>query len=350
MKAIRTGGPSAPGVRSSRRARRLSAVPARPVLTPEPARYEELNRYTRIIVDEARQRGIGVEILNPSLGELVLSLGDRQVRTLESLSELTSAVAFKRCDHKPYTREVLQRAGLRVPPGRTATFDDGDMAFLDEWNDIVVKPARGEQGWGVSVGVVDRERLDRGVANARNVYPEVLLEQRCPGEDLRVLVIGDEAVAASVRRPPHVCGTGNETVAVLVEALSRAREADTDGASRIPLDDTTLDVVRRAGYEFDTIVPEGTVVPVRRTANLHTGGTITDVTDSVHPPLLEVAVDAAQAIGAPVLGIDMMVPRLDGPVYAIIEVNEQPGLANHEPQPTVERFVDLLFPETSDRI
>jgi hypothetical protein len=27
-----------------------------------------------------------------------------------------------------------------------------------------------------------------------------------------------------------------------------------------------------------------------------------------------------------------------------IEANERPGLANHEPQPTAERFVDLLFP------
>ena len=29
--------------------------------------------------------------------------------------------------------------------------------------------------------------------------------------------------------------------------------------------------------------------------------------------------------------------------YAFIEANERPGLANHEPQPTAERFVDLLF-------
>ena len=33
----------------------------------------------------------------------------------------------------------------------------------------------------------------------------------------------------------------------------------------------------------------------------------------------------------------------------IIEANERPGLANHEPQPTAERFVDMLFPHTVDR-
>jgi hypothetical protein len=35
------------------------------------------------------------------------------------------------------------------------------------------------------------------------------------------------------------------------------------------------------------------------------------------------------------------------PDHTIIEANERPGLANHEPQPTAERFVDLLFPQTA---
>ena len=32
--------------------------------------------------------------------------------------------------------------------------------------------------------------------------------------------------------------------------------------------------------------------------------------------------------------------------FVFIEANERPGLANHEPQPVVERFLDLLFPQT----
>ena len=41
-----------------------------------------------------------------------------------------------------------------------------------------------------------------------------------------------------------------------------------------------------------------------------------------------------------------MVPRVDGADYWIIEANERPGLAHHEPQPVAERFVDFLFPES----
>jgi D-alanine-D-alanine ligase-like ATP-grasp enzyme len=51
----------------------------------------------------------------------------------------------------------------------------------------------------------------------------------------------------------------------------------------------------------------------------------------------------------PVTGLDFIVPAVDGPDYAIIEANERPGLANHEPQPTAERFIDLLFPQTAVR-
>ncbi len=64
----------------------------------------------------------------------------------------------------------------------------------------------------------------------------------------------------------------------------------------------------------------------------------------MHPALIEAVVNAARAIEIPVTGIDLMVksPRLAD--YRFIEANERPGLANHELQPTAERFVDLLFP------
>ena len=78
-------------------------------------------------------------------------------------------------------------------------------------------------------------------------------------------------------------------------------------------------------------------------------GTIHDVTDKLDPALRKAAVAAAAAIDIPVTGLDFMVPAPDSPDYVIIEANERPGLANHEPQPTAERFIDLLFPSTAGR-
>ena len=163
------------------------------------------------------------------------------------------------------------------------------------------------------------------------------------------MVIGTEVVAAAVRRPAEVIGNGRDTVRALIDRQSRRRGAVTGGESRIPVDRETERCIREAGYKFDSVLPENERLSVRKTANLHTGGTIHDVTGRLHPTLRQAAVDAARAIDIPVTGLDFIVPAVDGEDYAIIEANERPGLANHEPQPTAERFIDLLFPQTAVR-
>jgi len=59
-----------------------------------PDSFGELNVYARILVDEARRRGIGVEVLDAGHGYFRLSLGGRTITCRESLSELTSAIAM----------------------------------------------------------------------------------------------------------------------------------------------------------------------------------------------------------------------------------------------------------------
>lgn len=307
----------------------------------------ELNPYARIIADEAIMRGITVEVLDGKGGYLRLTHGGTSVVTRESLSELTNAVAMSRCDDKRVARKVVSEAGIRVPRGRTASFSDDDYEFMADAGSVVVKPARGEQGAGITVGVDSNDDLDRAVAWAAKHCPDVLIEERCEGEDLRLVVINGKVIAAAVRRPPEVIGSGKHTVRQLVEAQSRRRSAATHGESVIPVDDLTEDTVRDAGWALDDVLPINERLVVRRTANLHTGGTIRDVTDELHPTLARVAVAAADAIGIPVTGIDLMVPSVDGDEYVFIEANERPGLANHEPRPTAQAFVDLLFPRTA---
>ncbi len=312
-----------------------------------PPPEESLNPYARIIVDEARRRGIGVEVLDSDLNLFTLTLGGRSVTCRESLSELTSAVAMTLCDDKKLTHRTLARAGLHVPDQQLAGNDDANQAFLEHHGSVVVKPLRGEQGAGVSVDVRDTSALDAAIAAAREHCGDVLLESYHPGQDLRVIVIGGEVVAAAVRRPAMVRGTGQHKVRHLIDKVSRRRMAATGGESRIPLDGETERCVVEAGHTLDDVLPEGTELIVRRAANLHTGGTIHDCTETLHPVLAEAAVAAAQALQIPVVGLDFIVPEPDQPEYVIIEANERPGLANHEPQPTAERFVDLLFPQSS---
>nr|WP_239542376.1 N-acetylglutaminylglutamine synthetase [Micromonospora terminaliae] len=326
--------------------KRKNPINERLFLPAMPEGYDELNPYAKIVADEAMRRGIRVEVTDPRWGELRLSIGGRTVHTRESLSELTSAVAMSRCDDKRVTRRILTEAGLSVPHGRTATGDADDLAFLADVGPVVVKPARGEQGNGITVGVRTPEALTAAVELARRFCPDVLIEELREGEDLRVVVIDHEVVAAAVRRPAQITGDGVHDVTELIERQSRRRAAATGGESRIPIDDMTREVVAEAGHHMHDVLPEGQVLAVRRTANLHTGGTIHDVTAVLHPAIAEACVTASRALDIPVTGLDLLVPAANRPEHVFIEANERPGLANHEPQPTAERFVDLLFPGT----
>ena len=328
--------------------KRKNTINERLFIGPPPE--EQLNPYARIIVDEARRRGIGVEVLDAEGGFFKLSWGARAVTCRESLSELTTAIAMSRCDDKAVTRRLMESAGVPVPRQLSVSASENDReAFLSSCGSVVVKPARGEQGRGVVVGVETLDDLNTAIDYASAINPEVLIEECVRGDDLRVVVINDEVVAAALRKPPEVLGDGKRSVRELIERLSRRRAAATQGESLIPLDDETGRCVRSAGYTLDDILPRGKSLRVRKTANLHTGGILHDVTAELSPTIAASALKAARAIDIPVAGMDFIVTDPAGDHHVFIEANERPGLANHEPQPTAERFIDLLFPLSAAR-
>lgn len=311
-----------------------------------PGPQADFNPYARIIVEEAHRRGIDVQVDDAQAGLFTLIHGGRRIRCRESLSDLTSAVSMTLCQDKRLTNNVLKAAGLELPAQQLAGNADDNLAFLDEHARIVVKPVDGEQGQGVAVDLSTIEDVQAAVERARQFDSRVLLESFHEGLDLRIVVIGFDVVAAAIRRPAEIMGDGRHTIGELIEAQSRRRSAATGGESKIPLDQETHRTVQAAGFTFDSVLPADQRLAVRRTANLHTGGCLEDVTSILHPVLKDAALRAARALDIPVVGLDLMVPAADQPEYVFIEANERCGLANHEPQPTAERFVDLLFPHS----
>ncbi|TYC56430.1 N-acetylglutaminylglutamine synthetase [Rhodobacterales bacterium] len=309
-----------------------------------PAMEDKLNPYATIIVNEARRRGIQAEIIDAEGGFFRLNYGGRSVACRESLSEFTSAVAMSICDDKATTRRIVQRAGVEVPNQTLAGETDDLAAFLEKHGSVVVKPARGEQGKGIAIGLTELDDVLKAVDVARTYSNDVLVEEFVTGQDLRLVVIDYRVVAAALRKPAEVTGNGKSTIQELIDSQSRRRSAATGGESKIVVDDEVHRCLAAKGYDLGDTLKEGQTLAVRRTANLHTGGTIHDVTGETHHTLIEAAIKAARAIEIPVTGIDLMVKDPRQPEYRFIEANERPGLANHEPQPTAERFVDFLFP------
>jgi GNAT-family acetyltransferase (TIGR03103 family) len=311
-----------------------------------PKQEEDLNIYAQIIIDEAYRRGIAVEVVDAAGGFFDLSLGGRTVSCRESLTDFTSAVALSRCDDKEITHRFLQREGLNVPTQTTLENELEAQTFLEKHQRIVIKPAQGEQGTGVFVDLKQADEVREAYRFARGLCDKVIGEQFIDGHDLRIIVIDNTVVAAAIRKPASIVGDGVHSIHELIHKQSRRRKAATQGESEIPIDAETKRCIADAGFGLDQILPSGTELRVRKTANLHTGGTLHDVTSQLHPVLIDAAVRGALALKMPLVGFDFIVQQPNQPDYVIIEANERPGLANHEPQPTAKRFIDMLFPQT----
>ncbi|MCR9220923.1 MAG: N-acetylglutaminylglutamine synthetase [Alphaproteobacteria bacterium] len=315
---------------------------------PEPAR-EPLRQDAEVIVREARRRGVAVEIEDADSGLVQLSLGGRTISCDESLTDLTSAVAFRRCDERRLTLDLFRRAGLPVPDHLEAGDPDEEAAFLKRAGAVVVKPMRRSAVAPVTVDVRDPDILHEAVAAAVDAGGRVLLEEHVPGDHLRILVIENRVVAGALRRPAEIVGDGRMTARQLVELQSRRKAAASGGESRIPWDAETRACLFEAGYALDGRPAAGEVVRVRRTPSLTEGGSIQDVTALLHHRLCDAAATAARTVGAPVVGIDVMVDNPTEPEFVLIGADPQPSLAHHQPQPAAERFLDMLFPQTARR-
>ena len=290
---------------------------------------------TGAIVAAAAARGIPWRRLTQ--GSLVqFGWGAKQRRIWAAEVDSTSAVSESIAQDKDLTKRLLAAAGVPVPVGRPVR-DVGDAwaVALEIGLPVVVKPQDGNQGKGVTVNIVSRDHMEIAYKAAAEIGT-VMVEKYLAGHDFRLLVVGDKLVAAARREPAHVIGDGIHTVRELVDEVNKdPRRGDGHATSltKMRLDDIAVARLGIQGLTPDAIPEEGRRVILRNNANLSTGGTATDVTDTVHPAVAARAIAAAQTIGLDICGVDVLAEGMHQPLEAqnggIVEVNAAPGLRMH---------------------
>ena len=321
---------------------------------------ERLGPSTGSIVEAAVARGIPYRRL--TRGSLVqFGWGSKQRRIQAAEVDSTSAVAESIGQDKDLTKRLLHAAGVPVPLGKPVeTVDEAWEVALKVGLPVVVKPQDGNQGKGVTVNITDRAQLEEAYKNAAD-YGTVMVERFLPGHDFRLLVVGDQLVAAARREPPQVLGDGEHTVRQLVDVVNqdpRRGEGHATSLTKIRLDDIAVARLAMQGLTPDSVPEKGQRVILRNNANLSTGGTATDVTDDVHPEVAARAVAAAQMVGLHICGVDMVAETVLRPLEeqggGFVEVNAAPGLRMHlapsygKPRNVGQAMVDKLFAHGDD--
>lgn len=260
---------------------------------------------------------------------------------------------------KYLTFQIFKSAGLPIPRYRKITnlsqLEGLSTSVPSSW---VVKPAARGMGEDVVVNIKTNLQLKKICQSLFKKHPSLMIEEFIKGKDLRLLILGDECLAAIRRIPPKIRGDGRHSILQLIRKINKERasrhlEEWAPPLKPIKIDLETKRTLAQRGLSLKSILSQGKEIYVRRVANLSTGATIRDVTKRVHPQIKVVAVEAVRLLGLKIAGVDIVTTDIARPLSQtkgrINEVNSVPTLWIHQyphygpGQPVAKRFLNWLF-------
>ena len=312
---------------------------------------------TACIVDAADDRDIPA--IRLSTGNLVqLGYGANQRRIWTAETDRTSAIAESISRDKDLTKNLLASAGVPIPEGYLVELaSEAWEVAQDIGLPVVVKPQDGNHGRGVFTNLMSQQEVEAAYEVAVDEGSGVMVERYILGDEHRLLVVGNEVVAAAKGEAAWVIGDGRQTITELIASQinSDPRRGYTED---FPLNPVRVDsAVRleltRQQLTADSVPAEGQRVLIQRNGNV-----AFDVTDKVHPRVAKQVALAARVVGLEIAGVDLVAQDISQPLEdqgaAIVEVNAGPGLLMHlkpadgEPRPVGRAIINYLFPDTVD--
>nr|WP_238553681.1 cyanophycin synthetase [Fortiea contorta] len=244
---------------------------------------------------------------------------------------------------KGYCNYFLKQFGYQVTEGQTF-FNDKVCANIlhprnihDGWvyaqelgMPVIVKPLSLSQGVLVTK-IHDEYEYYQVAEKIFQTQSGLLVEKFYRGNDFRILVFDDEAVATYQRIPLSVTGDGQSTITQLLEN-KRQKLLNYGEKILINLNDFRIhQKLHRQNLSWETILPQDTVVYLLDNANLSNGGDSIDFTDNIHPDFQKLAINITKSLGLRLAGVDIITTDITKPVvdYTIIEVNSAPGLGHY---------------------
>lgn len=321
---------------------------------------EKLGPSSLSIAKEAERRNIPYTRLNTD-SLIRLGQGCNQKIICASVASTTSSIAVDLASNKDATRNLLSQAYIPVPVGKLIhNIIELDDVVNEIGFPLVTKPINGNHGRGITTRITTIEKAKNGFYEAKKISDDVIVERHIYGMDYRFLVINYKLAAVAKRTPAMVMGDNVSSIKELINEINRdvRRGEDHENVlSKIKLDAATESILGEKELTPDSVLPIGEILFLKNTANLSSGGTAEDVTDSVHPYNIFMAERIARLMNLDICGIDIMAEDICIPITekngAVIEVNAGPGLRMHlspdrgRAKNVAEPILNMIYPDNA---
>ncbi|WP_449450571.1 bifunctional glutamate--cysteine ligase GshA/glutathione synthetase GshB [Streptococcus suis] len=327
--------------------------------------YENMELSTQMILFDAIQLGLNVEILDEEDQFLKLWHGDH-VEYIKNgnMTSKDNYVIPLAMANKVVTKKILDQAGFPVPAGAEFANKTDALRYYGQVasSAIVVKPKSTNFGLGISIFQEPASLADyeKALDIAFSEDSHVLVEEFVAGTEYRFFILDGKCEAVLLRVAANVVGDGSSTIRELVDQKNQDPLRGRDHRSPleiINLGDIELLMLEQQGYTPDTVLPEGIQAFLRGNSNISTGGDSIDMTDQMDDSYKQLAADMATAMGAWACGVDLIIPDRTKPASknkpncTCIELNFNPAMYLHTytyagpGQSITPKILKKLFPE-----
>lgn len=313
---------------------------------------------SQLIVDEAKNLGLGIEIINSSKNLFYISKWEKKVLFKNIDWWSNSSLSYKITEDKELTYQLLWLNNLPIPKSiylnKKQDFDINNI-----WINfpLVVKPVDWSHWDGVTVNINSIDLLISAMENAFSFSNTIIIQNYVSWDDYRLIVVGNEIVAVAKRLPPSILWNSSNTIKELIDIENqnplRWDWGYNKPLSNIEIDNELINCISIQGFDLDTILEKNKRIFLRKNANLSTWWTSIDYTDLVNPVLRDMVINAAKIVNLQVAWVDIITTDISKTFeeswWVFIEINATPWLRMHhfpwqwEPRNVAKKIIELYF-------
>ncbi|MGT2844716.1 bifunctional glutamate--cysteine ligase GshA/glutathione synthetase GshB [Streptococcus hongkongensis] len=330
--------------------------------------YESMELSTQMLMFDVIQKGIHLEILDEN-DQFLKLWHENHVEYVKNgnMTSKDNYIVPLAMANKTVTKKILDKAGYPTPKGSEFATKDDAIRYYQFISDkaIVVKPKSTNFGLGISIFQKPASLTDykKALDIAFSEDTDVLVEEFISGTEYRFFILDGKCEAVLLRLPANVVGDGKHTIKELIAIKNQNPLRGKDHRSpleKIQLGDIEKLMLAQEGLAEDSILEAGQKIELRRNSNISTGGDSVDLTNQMDTSYKKLAAQMAEAIGAWVCGVDLIIPdiskkaSLEEPNCSCIELNFNPSMYMHTychegpGQMITPKILAKLFPEIAD--
>lgn len=323
-----------------------------------------------ILLQSAEKLGIKYQVLDWEKHKIKLTKNNKShIITSKSLGINSSqAIAFTK--DKSKVVHALKKACLPVLPQiviKNLKDYQSKIPFPQ-----VIKPLFGQKGKHVYLNIKTQKQAEKLIKKLLKEVGPCLIEPYFKAKDYRFMLLNNQVIGLSQRKPPVITADGKHNLKQLIEIENQKRfdynkKVGQRMLNRMLIWSRIKWYINQQGLKFTDIPSKNKEITVYPIPNFSTGGTVQTIPftqhhfvnkngaglNKIHPDYLNLAVKTSKLIGLTIIGIDMLIKDIRKPSSekncTIIEVNSDPGLRLHhwpnvgETQKVTEKILKYIF-------